>query len=111
MCLRVGDPDGVQEGHKRFILVRAEECATSSEEGETSIILHRSACGRGYERARQGGVPRSQDESEVRVQLCQSPRKVQESCVFVSSCPLERSLHVPFIVSKRCGVTRCWYVA
>jgi hypothetical protein len=53
--------------NKRFILVRAEECPTSSEEGGTCIILHQSACGRGYKRVREGGVPRSQDESEVRV--------------------------------------------
>jgi hypothetical protein len=33
--------------------------------------------------AREGGVPRSQDGSEVCVQLCWNPRKVQESCVFV----------------------------
>jgi hypothetical protein len=52
MCLRVGDPDGVQEEHKRFILVRAEKCTTSNEEGETCIILHRSVCGRGYKRVR-----------------------------------------------------------
>jgi hypothetical protein len=56
MCLRVRDPDGVQEEHKQFILVRAEECPTSSEEGETCIILHRSACGRGYKRVRERGV-------------------------------------------------------
>jgi hypothetical protein len=70
MCLRVRDPNSVQEEHKRFILVQAEECPTSSEEDESCIILHRSACGRGYKWVREGGVPRSQDESGVRVCVC-----------------------------------------
>jgi hypothetical protein len=35
--LHVGDPDGVQEEHKRFILVRTEECPTSS--GDKSLVL------------------------------------------------------------------------
>jgi hypothetical protein len=64
-CLCVGDPDGVQEEHKLFILVRAEECPTSSEDGESCIILHRSACSRGYKRVREGGALRSQDVSGV----------------------------------------------
>jgi hypothetical protein len=34
VCLRVGDSDGVQQEHKRFILVQAEECPTSSGGGE-----------------------------------------------------------------------------
>jgi hypothetical protein len=68
MCLRVGDPDSVQEEHKRFILVQAKECPTSSEEGETCIILHRGACGRGLQAGeREGGVPRSQGGSVVHV--------------------------------------------
>jgi hypothetical protein len=49
-CLRVGGPDGVQEEHRRFILVRVEKCPTSSEGGEFCIILHRSARSRGYKR-------------------------------------------------------------
>jgi hypothetical protein len=58
--LRVGDPDGVQEEHKRFILVRAEECPTSS--GEESLVL---PCTEvlvvgGYKLVREGGAPRSQ---------------------------------------------------
>jgi hypothetical protein len=65
MCLRVGDPDGVQEEHKRLILVQAEEYPTSSEKEETFIILHQSACGKGYKRVREEGVPKSQDESRV----------------------------------------------
>jgi hypothetical protein len=40
MCLRVGDPDGVQEEHKRFILVQAEECPMSS--GGRSLVLSRT---------------------------------------------------------------------
>jgi hypothetical protein len=59
------DSDGVQEEHKRFILVRAEECPTSSGGGGSCIILHRSACSRGYKRVREGGTPTSQDVSGV----------------------------------------------
>jgi hypothetical protein len=65
MCLRDGDPDGVQEEHKRFILVRAKECPTSSGGGESCIILYQSACSRCYKRVREGGTPRSQDVSGV----------------------------------------------
>jgi hypothetical protein len=72
MCLRIGDSDGVQEEHKRFILVLIEECPMSSGEGGSCIILHRSACSRGYKQASVGGAPRSQDASGV----C--------ACVFVS---------------------------
>jgi hypothetical protein len=63
VCLRIWDPDGVQKEHKRFILVWAEECPTSSEGGESCIILHRSACSRGYKRVREVGAPKSQDVS------------------------------------------------
>jgi hypothetical protein len=70
MCLRVGDPDGVQEEHKRFILVQAEECPTSSGGGESCIILHRSACNRGYKRVREKETPRSQDASGECVCVC-----------------------------------------
>jgi hypothetical protein len=63
VCLCVEDPDGVQEEHKRFILVRAKECPTSSGGGESYIILHQSACSRGYKRVREGGTLRSQDAS------------------------------------------------
>jgi hypothetical protein len=48
----------------------------------------------------------------VHVQLCRSPHKVQKSCV--CACLflfLERSLHAPFIGSRRCRVTRCRYMA
>jgi hypothetical protein len=54
VCLRIGDPDGVQEEHKRFILVWTEECPTSSEREESCIILHRSACSRSYKWVREG---------------------------------------------------------
>jgi hypothetical protein len=63
VCLRVWDPDDVQEEHKRFILVQAEECPTSSGGRESCIILYQSACSRGYKRVREGGTPRSQDAS------------------------------------------------
>jgi hypothetical protein len=62
-CLRIIGPDGVQEEHMRFILVRAEKCPTSSGGGEFYIILHRSACSRGYKRVREGGAPKSQGVS------------------------------------------------
>jgi hypothetical protein len=65
VCLRVRDPDGVQEEHRRFILVWVEECPTSSGESESCIILHRSACSGGYKRVREGGAPKSQGVSGV----------------------------------------------
>jgi hypothetical protein len=65
VCLRVGDPDGVQEEHRRFILVRGEELPTSSGGSKSCIILHRSACSRGYKRVREGGAPKSQGVSGV----------------------------------------------
>jgi hypothetical protein len=66
MCLRVEDSDGVQEEHTRLILVRAKECPMSSGGGGRScIILHRSACSRGYKRVREGGAPKSHDMSGV----------------------------------------------
>jgi hypothetical protein len=51
----------VQEEHKRFILVWAKECPTSS--GEESLVL---PCTEvlvvgGYKLVRDGGAPRSQD--------------------------------------------------
>jgi hypothetical protein len=61
MCLRVGDLDGVQEEHKRFILVRTEKYPTSSGGEESCIILHRSTCSRDYKLVREGEAPRSQD--------------------------------------------------
>jgi hypothetical protein len=70
MCLCVGDPDGVQEEHKRFILVQAEEYPTSSGGGESCIILHRSACNRGYKRVREKETPKSQDASGECVCVC-----------------------------------------
>jgi hypothetical protein len=57
------DSHGVQEEHKRIILVWAEECPASSGEEEACIILHRSACSRGYKQVREGGAPRSRDVS------------------------------------------------
>jgi hypothetical protein len=59
--LHVRDPDGVQEEHKRFILVRAEECPTFS--GKESLLL---PCTEvlvvgDYKQVREGGAPRSQD--------------------------------------------------
>jgi hypothetical protein len=86
----------VQE-HKRFILVRAEECPTSSGGGESCIILHQSACSRGYKRVREGGTPRSQDVSGEWVSVCvpmDLPSVYSSSSLFFS---LEWSLPSPFI--------------
>jgi hypothetical protein len=96
MCLRVGDPDGVQKGHKRFILVRAEECPTSSGEGESCIILHRSACSRGYKRVRERGTPRSQDVNGVCVFASDESNDLW-ICLLSS---LKWSLPSPFIVAR-----------
>jgi hypothetical protein len=57
--LHIGDLDGVQKEHKRFILVRAKECPTSS--GEESLVL---PCTEvfvvgGSKLVREGGAPRS----------------------------------------------------
>jgi hypothetical protein len=65
-------------------------------------------------RVREGGAPKSQGVSGVCVCVTllvpsQGPRElsVRLSCV----CLVERSLHAPFIVSRRCRVTKYWYVA
>jgi hypothetical protein len=67
VCLRIGDPDGVQEEHKRFILAWAKECPMSSAGEESCIILYRSAYSRGYKLVREGGAPRSHVENGVSV--------------------------------------------
>jgi hypothetical protein len=91
VCLRVRDPDGVQEEHRRFILVRAEECPTSSGGDESCIILHRSACSRGYKRVREGGAPKSQGVSGL--------------CVCDSAGALVRSTRVIYlsVLCLSCG--------
>jgi hypothetical protein len=98
MCLRVGDPDGMQEEHKQFILVWAEECPTSSGGGESCIILHQSSCSRGYKRAREGGVSRSQDVSGVCVCLSLMSRMAYGFAFYPS--PLKWSLPSPFIDAR-----------
>jgi hypothetical protein len=76
----------VQEEHKRFILVQAEECPTSSEEGETCIILHRGACGRGYKWVRERGCPQvSRWECSACVTLSEPSQGPGESCARVLS--------------------------
>lgn len=64
MCLRVGGPDSVQEEHKRFILVRAEECPTSSG-GEESCIICTEVLVLGLQAGEREGALRSQDVSGV----------------------------------------------
>jgi hypothetical protein len=122
-CLCVGGPYSVQEEHRRFILVRAEKCPTSSGGGEFCIILHRSACSRGYERVREGGAPKSQGVHGECVRdstgAFARSRRVICLCVVSLLCccggflffvSLERFLHAPFIVSRRCKVTKYWYM-
>jgi hypothetical protein len=46
-------------------MVWAVECPTSSGDEESCIILHQSACSKGYKRVREEGAPRSQDMSGV----------------------------------------------
>jgi hypothetical protein len=104
MCLRVGDPDGVQEEHKWFILVQAEECPTSNGRGESCIILHRSAGSRGYKRMREGGAPGSQDASGECVFVClwwvERPINLPSVCPSSSFFSLEWSLPSPFIDAR-----------
>jgi hypothetical protein len=102
MCLRVGNPDDVQEEYKRFILIRAEECPTSSGWGESCIISHRSACSRGYKQVREGGTPRSQDVSGECVFAFDvlNGLWILPSVCFSSSFSLEWSLPSPFIDAR-----------
>jgi hypothetical protein len=72
---------------------------------------------------REGGAPKSQGVSGVRVgdstgALARS-RRVVRSCIVLCLCGvssffftlvLERSLHAPSIASRRCRVKRCWCV-
>jgi hypothetical protein len=100
VCLCVWDPDDVQEEHKRFILVRAKKCPTSSERGESCIILHRSACSRGYKLVREGGTPRSQDMSGECVSVC-VPMNLPSVCSSSSLLFfLEWSMPSPFIDAR-----------
>jgi hypothetical protein len=93
VCLRVGGLDSVQEEHSRFILVQAKKCPTSSGEGGFCIILHRSACRRGYKLVREGGAPRSQGVSGM--------------CVCVTLLETSRGLgELPI-----CGDVLCCFVA
>jgi hypothetical protein len=84
VCLCVGGPDGVQEEHRRFILVWSEKFPTSSGGGEFCIILHRSACSGGYKRVREGGGPKSQGVSGMCA--CDSAGDLARSRRVVCSC-------------------------
>jgi hypothetical protein len=106
-----------------FILVRAKKCPTSSGGGEFCIILHRSAYIRGYKRMWERKELPSLKVREESVGVCDSAgalarsRRVICLCLALCCCggcpffpPLEWSLHAPFIVSRRCRVTKCWNV-
>jgi hypothetical protein len=97
----------VQEEHKRFIRVWAEECPMSSGGGESCIILHRSACSRGYKRVRERGTPRSQDASGESVCVCVFASDELNglwicllSVFLYPLSPLEWSLPSPFIDAR-----------
>jgi hypothetical protein len=51
----------VQEEHKRFILVQAEECLTCSEEESLVLPCTEVLVVGDYKLVREGGAPRSQD--------------------------------------------------
>jgi hypothetical protein len=100
----------------------AEKCPTSSG-GEFCIILHRSACSRGYKRMWEREELLSLKVREENVGVCDyagalaRSRRVICSCLALCCCggcsffrPLGWSLHAPFIVSRRCRVTKCWHV-
>jgi hypothetical protein len=95
MYLHIGDPDGVQEEHKRFILVRAQECPTSSGEEEPCIILHRNACSRGYKLVRERSSQVSRCVSVERSLVS----RMAYGCLF-SPSPLEWPLPSPFIDAR-----------
>jgi hypothetical protein len=72
---------------------------------------------------REGGAPKSQGVSGVHVgdptRALARSRRVVRSCIVLCLCGvssfffalvLEWSMHAPFIASRRCRVTRCWYM-
>jgi hypothetical protein len=90
----------VQEEHRRFILVRAEKCPTSSGGGEFCIILHRSTCSRGYQRVREGGAPKSQGMS--RECVCDSASALARSRRVICSCVVSPCVVVVVVFCCRC---------
>jgi hypothetical protein len=117
----------VQEEHRRFILVRAGKCPMSVGE-ESSILSCTEVLVAGvtseFERGRGSQVSRCEWSACVSdsarafarsrrvVCCCGGSSSSSRVCVlssFSSSCQ-ERSLHSPFIASRRYRVTRCWYV-
>jgi hypothetical protein len=94
--LCVGDRNGVQEEHKRFILVRAKEYPTST--GEENLVL---PCTEvlvvgGYKLVREGEAPRSQDEK------CGMLARDESNCVWfrLLSVRLEWSVPSPYIDAR-----------
>jgi hypothetical protein len=73
----------------------------SSAEEESCIILHRSACSRGYKRVREGGAPRSRVENGVSVCVggVFSPLAFS-CCLFSFSLPLGMVPAFPFYRCK-----------
>jgi hypothetical protein len=76
-----------------------KKCPTSSGGGESYIILHWSACSKGYKRVREGGAPRSQDVSGVCVCVC-SPLMSRMAYRFIFLSPLKWSWPSPFIDAR-----------
>jgi hypothetical protein len=92
VCLRVEDPDDVQEEHRRFILVRAEECPTFSGGGESCIILHQNACSRGYKAGERG---RSSQVSRCKWSVC--------VCDFVGALARSKRVICSSVLCLSCG--------
>jgi hypothetical protein len=102
--LRIEDPDGVQEEHKRFVLVRTEEYPTSS--GEESLVL---PCTKvlvvgGYKLEREGEAPK--------MCKCGMLARDESNCVWIHllSVRLERSLPSPLQMQGERRVTCMHYV-
>jgi hypothetical protein len=115
-----------------FILVWAEKCPTSSGGGEFYIMLHRSACSRGYKQTWErkefpslkawvekvgvcdsaGDLTRSRKVICLRlVWYCYGGYSFSLQVSGLGCAVLEWSLHASFIVLMKCRVTWCRRVA